>query len=116
MKNTGIGLLIGGGLLLAGGGLLFMKIFYSRGMVEPDDYRTKTKHNVQTSNKIYPDPNNPIKFNIPEDYGIGHQRADQETYHAWAGKRKRTKNKKQQKEKRYKKSKKVKKTGKQENK
>jgi len=107
MKNTGIGLLIGGGLLLAGGGLLFMKNFYSHDMVEPGDYRTKTKHNVQTSNKIYPDPNNPIKFNIPEDYGIGHQRADQETYHAWAGKRKRTKNNK--KKKYIKKSKKIRK-------
>ena len=107
MKNTGIGLLIGGGLLLAGGGLLFMKNFYSHGIVEPDDYRTKTKHNVQTSNKIYPDPNNPIKFNIPEDYGIGHQRADQETYHAWAGKRKRTKNNKNKKD--IKKSKKTRK-------
>jgi hypothetical protein len=30
--------------------------------------------------------NNPVKFDIPEDYGIGHQRADQETYHAWNNK------------------------------
>jgi hypothetical protein len=83
MKNNEIGLLIGGGLLLAGGGLLFMKKFYKHDIVEPSDYRTKTRKESKT---VYPDPNNPVKFDIPEDYGIGHQRADQETYHAWNNK------------------------------
>ncbi len=83
MKNNEIGLLIGGGLLLAGGGLLLMKKFYKHDIVEPSDYRTKTKHNLRKSNQIYPNPDSPVKLNIPEDYGIGHQRADQETYHAW---------------------------------
>jgi hypothetical protein len=88
MKNNEIGLLIGGGLLFAGGGLLFMKSFYKHDKIKPDDYDTKTKHNEQISNKIYPNPDNPVKLDIPEDYGIGHQRADQETYHKWGGKNK----------------------------
>jgi hypothetical protein len=103
MKNSGIGLLIGGGLLFAGGGLLLMRKFYSHDVVEPADYRTKTKHNI-ISNKVYPNPENPVKFNIPEDYGIGHQRVDQETYHKWGGKG--TKRRKRIYKKIYKKSKK----------
>lgn len=80
MKNNKIGLLIGGGLLLAGGGFLFMKNFYKHDAVEPDDYRTKTR---KESKVKYPDPNNPIKFDIPEDYGIGHQRAEQLPDRSW---------------------------------
>ena len=80
MKNSGIGLLIGGGLLLAGGGFLFIKNFYKHNAVEPADYRTKTG---KESKVKYPDPNNPIKFNIPEDYGIGHQRAEQLPDRSW---------------------------------
>jgi hypothetical protein len=83
MKNNETGLLIGGGLLLAGGGLLLMKKFYKHDIVEPADYRTKTKHNVRTSNKIYPNPDSPVKLNIPEDYGIGHQRAEQLPDRSW---------------------------------
>jgi len=101
MKNSGIGLLIGGGLLFAGGGLLLMHKFYSHDVVEPADYRTKTKHNLRKSITVYPNPENPVKFNIPENYGVGHQRVDQETYHKWGGKSK--KNKKQRKTKKNKK-------------
>ena len=93
MKNNEIGLLIGGGLLFVGGGLLIMKNFYKHDNIKPDDYNVKTKHNVKISNKIYPNPDNPVKLNIPEDYGIGHQRADQETYHKWGGKKNRKTNK-----------------------
>jgi hypothetical protein len=80
MKNSEIGLIIGGGLLFAGGGFLFIKNFYKHDAVEPDDYRTKTR---KESKVKYPDPNNPIKFNIPEDYGIGHQRAEQLPDRSW---------------------------------
>ena len=84
MKNNTLGLLIGGGLLFAGGGLLLMKKFYSHdGIVEPSDYRTKTKHNLRKSNQIYPNPDSPVKLNIPEDYGIGHQRGDQLPDRSW---------------------------------
>jgi hypothetical protein len=101
MKNNEIGLLIGGGLLFVGGGLLFMKGFYKHDKIKPDDYDTKTKHNEQISNKIYPNPDNPVKLDIPEDYGIGHQRADQETYHKWGGKNKgKSKNNKRKNNKR----------------
>ena len=102
MKNSEIGLLIGGGLLFAGGSLLLMRKFYSHDLVEPADYRTKTKHNLRKSISVYPNPENPVKFNIPEDYGIGHQRVDQETYHKWGGKgtkRRRKINKKSKKQK-----------------
>ena len=49
-------------------------------MVMPADYRTKTKVYVPYITPA--DPENPVKFNIPEDYGIGHQRKDQETNHS----------------------------------
>ena len=49
-------------------------------MVMPADYRTKTK--VYVPYITQEDPENPVKFNIPEDYGIGHQRKDQETNHS----------------------------------
>ena len=83
MKNSEIGIIIGGGLLLAGGGLLLIKNFYKHHNIKPDDYNVKTSHNERIINTVYPDPKNPVKFNIPEDYGIGHQRGDQETYHSW---------------------------------
>ena len=83
MKNSEIGIIIGGGLLLAGGGLLLIKNFYKHHNIKPDDYNVKTSHNERIINTVYPNPENPVKFNIPEDYGIGHQRVDQETYHSW---------------------------------
>jgi hypothetical protein len=96
MKNSGIGLLVGGGLLFVGGGLLLIRKFYSHDVVEPADYRTKTKHNLRKSVSVYPNPENPVKFNIPDDYGIGHQRAEQLPDRSWynkssGGKRKNTK-------------------------
>ena len=80
MKNSEIGLIIGGGLLFAVGGLLLIKNLYIHDFVEPDGYTTPFGKKGTT---VVPDPNNPIKFDIPEDYGIGHQREEQLPKRFW---------------------------------
>jgi hypothetical protein len=91
MKKDTIALIIAGGcllLLLVIIGLFYgVRKFYSRTMVMPADYRTKTKVYVPYITPA--DPENPVKLNIPDDFGIGHQRKDQETYHAWDPSKKR---------------------------
>lgn len=84
MKNITLGLIIAGSclfLIIVVGLFYGVRKFYSRTRVMPADYRTKTK--VYIPFITQPDPDSPVKFNIPDDFGIGHQRMDQETYHAW---------------------------------
>lgn len=77
MKNTTIGLIIAGGclLLLLLIGLFYgIRKFYNRTKVNPNEEIFPTKRD--TNFKPFttrPNPNNPI------NYGIGHQRMDQET-------------------------------------
>ena len=75
MKNTIVGLIIAGGCLLL---LIIAFIIYrkkNQKPVKPADWHVRTRVNKPYVTE--PDPNNPIKFNIPKDYGIGDQRKDQ---------------------------------------
>jgi len=85
MKKITVGLIVGGFLLFLIAGILYgVRKFYKPTKVKPADWHTPTRVNIEPNvNIIQPNPKNPVKFNIPDDYRIAHQRKDQETYNAW---------------------------------